>query len=296
MRIFFIGNVSFSRSMLKVLLSLENIEIVGLATKSKSNFNSDHDDLSDLAENQYFTSKYIKDINAPHIVEWISNLKPDVIYCMGWSSLIKKELISVPTMGVIGYHPTELPYNRGRHPLIWTLVLGLKSTASTFFKMDEGADTGDIASQVIVEVTESDTAKTLYDKLTRTAKKQLIELTKQLKNNTVNWLKQPTNETNYWRKRSQKDGEINFSCSTKVIYNLVRAITKPYIGAHLMFNGQEIKVWSTSFGPNQKGNHEPGKVLETDKKGNILVKTADGSIWIHEHEFFVLPEKNSYII
>lgn len=36
-------------------------------------------------------------------------------------------------MGVLGYHPAKLPQNRGRHPLIWALALGLKKSASTFF-------------------------------------------------------------------------------------------------------------------------------------------------------------------
>jgi len=75
--------------MFDVLLLLEDVEIVGLATKSKSKFNSDHDDLTDLSENQYLACKCVKGGNAPNIIEWIANLKPDVIYCMGWSLLIK---------------------------------------------------------------------------------------------------------------------------------------------------------------------------------------------------------------
>ena len=50
-------------------------------------------------------------------------------------------------MGILGYHPSLLPFNRGRHPIIWALALGLKETGSTFFFMDENADTGDIVSQ-----------------------------------------------------------------------------------------------------------------------------------------------------
>jgi len=63
------------------------------------------------------------------------------------SSLLKKELLSLPPNGVLGYHPAKLPQNRGRHPLIWSLVLGLEESASTFYFMDEGADSGDILSQ-----------------------------------------------------------------------------------------------------------------------------------------------------
>ncbi len=35
-------------------------------------------------------------------------------------------------MGVIGCHDTMLPQNRGRHPIIWALALGLKETGQTF--------------------------------------------------------------------------------------------------------------------------------------------------------------------
>ena len=66
---------------------------------------------------------------------------------MGWSRIIGKELLAVPPKGIVGYHPAALPANRGRHPIIWALALGLKETASTFFFMDNGADSGPIISQ-----------------------------------------------------------------------------------------------------------------------------------------------------
>jgi len=44
----------------------------------------------------------------------------------GWSNLIKKELLNLTKWGVVGYHPTKLPFNKGIHPLIWTLALRLK--------------------------------------------------------------------------------------------------------------------------------------------------------------------------
>ena len=107
-------------------------EIIGVATKSKSHFNADHADLAPICEITMIPYKYVRDINAPHILEWIKSLNPDVIFCFGWSSLIKIDLLYITDMGVVGFHPTELPYNRGRHPLIWTLVLGLEKSALLF--------------------------------------------------------------------------------------------------------------------------------------------------------------------
>ena len=55
-------------------------------------------------------------------------------------------------MGVVGYHPAKLPQNRGRHPIIWSLALGLKHSASTFFFIQNGVDNGDIISQHPFEI------------------------------------------------------------------------------------------------------------------------------------------------
>ena len=83
-------------------------------------------------------------------------------------------------MGVLGFHPTKLPQNRGRHPLIWALALGLKKVPQHFF-MDEGADSGDILSQKDFDISHNDDAKTLYDKVVEIALEQIAQFFPSLK-------------------------------------------------------------------------------------------------------------------
>lgn len=45
-----------------------------------------------------------------------------------------------------------------------------------------------------------------------------------------------------WRKRVSPDGKIDWRMSAKSIFNLVRGLTKPYIGAYFLEDGKEIKV------------------------------------------------------
>lgn len=151
MRIIFIGTVEFSLRALEKLINIK-ADVVGVCTKKVSNFNSDFADLSKLCESNSVPYIYVDDINSKETRNWIQNLEPDIVFCFGWSSLIKKELLKVAPMGVIGYHPTALPQNRGRHPLIWAIVLGLEKSASTFFFMKEGADDGDILSQIEFDI------------------------------------------------------------------------------------------------------------------------------------------------
>ncbi|WP_149723711.1 formyltransferase family protein [Campylobacter concisus] len=293
MKILFIGTVEFSYKALKKLIDL-NAEIVGVCTKNKSDFNSDFSDLTPLCKKSGIPFKYVDDINSNENIAWIRSISPDIIFCFGWSNLIKKDLLSLPKMGVVGYHPALLPKNRGRHPLIWALALGLNDSGSTFFFMTEGADDGDILSQEKVEILYEDDAKSLYDKVSNIALKQIASFLPKLQNNSFEIVKQNNDLANVWRKRGKVDGRIDFRMTSRAIYNLVRALTKPYVGAHVEYNGQDISIWKVEEVEFDQNNIEFGKVLENDGK-SIVVKTYDKAIKIIDHGFKELPKVGEYL-
>ena len=229
MRVIFIGTVEFSKKALEKLIDL-NVHVVGVCTKKMSNFNSDFSNVTLVCKKNQIPIKYVKDINSKENIEWIKSLAPDIIFCFGWSSLIKRELLNLAPMGVLGYHPAKLPKNKGRHPLIWTLVLGLKKSASTFFFMDEQADSGNILSQKNFEILLTDNAKDLYDKVIKISLMQIEKFIPKLQNKSYKTIKQNSMLSNFWRKRNLGDGMIDFRMSSIAIYNLVRALSKPYIG------------------------------------------------------------------
>ena len=180
MKIVFIGCTQFSSAMLNILSVSKDAEISGIVTKRSSLFNADFCSLEFFSEKIKVPCFFFDKNSAADLFSWISKLKPDVIYCFGWSHLLPVEIFKIPPLGSIGYHPTKLPQYRGRHPIIWSLALGLTQTASTFFVIDEGIDTGDILSQQIVSVTAEDNASSLYQKLILTAQDQVQDFTCQL--------------------------------------------------------------------------------------------------------------------
>jgi bifunctional polymyxin resistance protein arnA len=293
MKILFIGAVEFSYKSLEKLIEL-NAEIVGVCTKKVSNFNSDFADLTPLCNKVNIPLRYVDDVNSIESIEWIKGLKPDIIFCFGWSSLIKKDLLNLPQMGIVGYHPALLPKNRGRHPIIWALALGLKASGSTFFFMTEGADDGDILSQEEVEIFYEDDARSLYNKMLVIALKQIEYFLPKLQNNSFQSFKQNNSLANTWRKRGKLDGKIDFRMTSGAIYNLVRALTKPYIGAHIEYNGKDVSVWKVKEVDFNRENIEHGKVLENDGR-TIIVKTYDKAIKIIEHDFVELPKIGEYL-
>ena len=293
MRVLFIGSVNLSHKILEKLISIDS-NIVGVCAKERSSFNSDFFDLKPLSEKNSIPFCYANDINSKENIEWVRKRRPDVIFCFGWSALIKKELLSVPPMGIIGYHPSKLPQNRGRHPLIWPFILNMTSSASTFFFMSEGADDGDILSQVDFEILYEDDAGSLYKKVTQIALGQVEKFYPSLKKGHYFKTVQDKNSSNVWRKRSKSDGAIDFRMSSNAIYNLVRGLAKPYIGAHLRYKGKDIKVWKVIVIENGNNNIEPGKILEVIDN-SLIIKTMDNAIEILNHDFETLPMKGEYL-
>ncbi len=293
MKIVFIGTVEFSKKALQKLVDID-ADLVGVCTKEKSSFNSDFADLTPICKENKIPFNFVEDINSKESINWIKDLNPDIIFCFGWSSLIKNELLSLAPMGVVGYHPAKLPQNRGRHPIIWALALGLKRSASSFFFMDDKADSGDIISQKEFEILDSDDAKTLYDKIIQLALIQIEDFVPQLKDNTYTRIKQDQALSNVWRKRNKADGKIDFRMSSKAIYNLVRALTKPYVGAHIEYKEKDISIWKVKIIENNDINIESGKVIESSKE-KLIIKTYDAAIEILEHEFKEVPKVGEYL-
>ena len=278
MRILFIGCVKSSEIFLKKLIELD-VDIVGVVTKSESKFNADFVDIGKICENNKIDYIYVKNVNDIETKSYIKEKNPDIIMCLGWSQILDKEILSIPQMGCVGFHPAQLPYNRGRHPLIWALALGLESTASTLFLMDSSADTGGVISQQLVQIDYNDDAMSLYEKVMKVATEQLERIVYQFSHDIVKMTPQNIMQGNFWRKRGKKDGEIDWRMSSRSIYNLVRALTKPYVGAHFIYQNQEYKVWKVKeIVTHEFDNIEPGKVLKVDSQDRFQVKAGENVI------------------
>ncbi|BEP30346.1 formyltransferase family protein [Helicovermis profundi] len=286
MKVLFIGSVESSYILLNELINHE-VEICGVITKKESKFNSDFCDLASICASNNIEYVYSETSRDNDTFEFIKNKAPDIIYCFGWSYLLSEEIINIPKLGTVGFHPAKLPYNKGRHPLIWALVLGVKTTASTFFMIDEKADNGDLVSQIEVPIDIKDDANSLYNKVMQVAKEQVIQITKAFSEGSITFIKQNPNEGNVWRKRGKSDGKIDFRMTSMGIYNLVRGLSKPYVGAHFELNGCDYKVWSTEIvgiSNSEYENIEPGKVISVYSDKSFTVKTGDGLIKILESD------------
>lgn len=295
MRVAFIGCVIFSESALKALLHHPDAQVVGVITRASSEINADFVDLAPLASGAGVPYCWIAGNDQEAMLEALQAWQPDVVYCFGWSYLLNERILDLPPKGVIGFHPAALPANRGRHPIIWTLALGLERTASTFFIMEPAADSGPIVSQEPVEIGDEDDAGSLYRRITDVALGQVDALTHALAAGHVEAVPQDSAQASHWRKRNPADGTIDWRMPARGIVNLVRALAPPYLGADCRTSDGMAKIWKARVHTvDVAPNHEPGKVLSV-AAGSMLVKCGDGAVEILQHDIQPVPREGSYL-
>src|SRR6266496_1733341 len=86
----------------------------------------------------------IKHVNDSQSIGAIKEKGLDWLFIIGWSQIAGPLVLDAPKRGVLGIHPTLLPAGRGRAPIPWAILKGLKQTGVTLFKLDAGIDTGPI--------------------------------------------------------------------------------------------------------------------------------------------------------
>jgi methionyl-tRNA formyltransferase len=200
--------------------------------------------LDEIAENSNTPLFKLNHINDPDVANILAEYEIDWLFIIGWSQIASAELISIPRMGIIGAHPTLLPIGRGRAAVPWAIIKGLDKTGVTFFKMDEGVDTGEILDQFEIPIPKNENATSLYDKVNSAHVDLIKQIWPKLIDGTIDGIKQDETLASYWEGRTPADGELNYNMSVLEVDSLVRATTRPYPGAYIRTeNGKRLVIW-----------------------------------------------------
>jgi methionyl-tRNA formyltransferase len=220
----------------------------------------------------------IEDINSKSAKQHLRLLTPDIIFS-SWPKIIDCEVLKIPSLGIIGTHPTQLPFNKGRHPLHWQIVLGLKESKLSYFWMDSGVDSGPIILQIPYKIESSDTIITLSERVNDVAHTSSYMLGLMLKKNNISkGFNQKGASSNTWRKRDRHDVLIDFRMNGDDIISLIRSFVDPYPGATIIFEDNLINILSgEKIEPIfhvPLAYLEPGYIIKVDNKV-LIIKAAN---------------------
>lgn len=205
----------------------------------------------------------------------IIDLSPDIIITCAYGQIIPKELLDNPKLGCINVHASLLPRHRGGAPIHHAILSGDKKTGITIMYMDTKMDSGDIIKQKELEILDTDTAESLFDKLSVMGSELLLETLPSIIDKTNDRIPQDETLITYSYNISKEDEIIDFNKTRLEVYNQIRGLNS-WPGAHTIMDDKILKVWESRIGSDKKS--DICGVITNIYKDGIGVSVSDGEI------------------
>ncbi len=288
LKIVFYGTPDFAVATLKALVD-SGKKVVGVVTAPDKPAGRGRS-LKQSAVKEYALSQNLNvlqpvNLKSEEFQSALKALQPDLQIVVAFR-MLPETVWKLPKWGTFNLHASLLPQYRGAAPINWAIINGETKTGITTFFIDDKIDTGEIIVQKEVEISETDNAGTLHDKLMNAGSQLVLETVKQIEGGKIITQKQPLSKdlkTAY--KLNPENTKIDWSKSGKEIYNFIRGLS-PYPAAWCYFNQDEnaisIKIYKSSF-ESSMHNDPSGTILTTRKTMKVAVK--DGYIHIEEIQF-----------
>ena len=130
------------------------------------------------ASNHGIRSEYVKRGESDTLLSLLDSVGVDYVILAGYLGMLPEVVVKKYPNKIINIHPSLIPsfcgmgyYGMRVHEAVYNR--GVKYTGATVHFVDEGADTGAIIKQVVVEVEETDTPEIIQQKVLKQEHKLL---------------------------------------------------------------------------------------------------------------------------
>ena len=261
--------------------------VVTLSSKAKKNYHiSGSAEICTLVDECFEADNYKLDSDLCD--SFFKDNEFDIGIVIGWQRLIPQKVLDNFKYGIFGFHasPLGLPFGKGRSPVNWSIILGHEQVYHHCFQYNSKADDGLIFSTTKLEIFPWDNIKSLKKKSLVDFEYTLGILIQDYENEDLDLMEQDsTKEETFFPKRTPKDGLINIlEDSTKIIFNLIRGISKPFPGAFLNYGDNKVIIWKAQpFSYQLFKNRKAGEVVKIFKDKSFILKTTDGTLLVTDY-------------
>jgi methionyl-tRNA formyltransferase len=182
-------------------------------------------------------------ITTPEWLERIAALQPELILSAYYRNMISTKILGLARLGAFNVHGSLLPKYRGRAPINWAVLHGEPRIGMTLHRMVRAPDAGAIVDQDGVEIGPRDTAGQAFHKVLPCARRIVARQIDALLAGTVRETPQDESQATYFGGRAPEDGRIDWTKTSREIFNLIRAVADPYPGAFTDVPGSRLMVW-----------------------------------------------------
>ncbi|MBV6493003.1 MAG: Methionyl-tRNA formyltransferase [Turneriella sp.] len=281
-RIVFWGSPKIAADFLSVLSKEPAFEVVACVTQGekilqrqgKSTVRSFVHETAEKLSIPVFTPRVLKKEAEP-LLESLARIGYDIFVVLAYGKILPQSVIDAPRLKAVNFHGSLLPLLRGASPIEHALLYGFNETGWTLQKIVPELDAGDILAQSKVAVLPTDTAETLYAKMTESlllhGRTMLLDY---IEGRTIATA-QDTRVATHCGKIFAHEGKLDFTQSAAVLVNRFRAFTpRPGVFAH--FRGKKIKLTFDLNSPFKAIAGAPG-TLTSYGKTELWITCGDGN-------------------
>jgi methionyl-tRNA formyltransferase len=241
MRILFLGNNWVGWQAVRWLREQDE-EIVGLVIHPPRRRKYGHE----IIHSAQVSPAHVFDgsqLHQPEVLRAIEALQAETALSVFFGYILRPDFLDLYSDGVINLHPAYLPYNRGAHPNIWSIV-DRTPAGVTLHYVDADVDTGDIIARRRVSIEPVDTGETLYRKLEQACLQLLKETWPLISSRRATAVPQDRRKGTYHRTRDVEridTIDLDRTYKGRELIDVIRARTfPPYAGAYFMHQGRKV--------------------------------------------------------
>jgi methionyl-tRNA formyltransferase len=198
----------------------------------------------------------------------------DAAVVVAYGLILPKAVLEAVPLGCFNIHASLLPRWRGAAPINRAVMAGDRESGVTIMKMDEGLDTGAIATAERAAIGPDMTAGELHDALSRLGAQLMPTALAALERGTLALTPQPEAGVTYAAKIGKEETRIDWSRPARAVHDHIRGLS-PFPGAWFELGGTRVKVLRSTLAP---GAGEAGTALDD----TLTVGCGDGAVRLLE--------------
>lgn len=287
LKIVFMGTPDFAVESLKALVE-GGYNVVGVVTMPDKPVGRHQTSLAASAVKQYALEQGLPVLQPERLRDeeflqalraWNADLQIVVAFRM-----LPEVVWDMPPYGTFNLHAALLPQYRGAAPINWAIINGETQTGITTFFLDHDIDTGRIIRRVAIDISDTDNAEDVHDKLMVLGAKLVAETVDAIiADEVVTTAQEELAENTVLHpapKIFKETCRIDWTLPTKRVYDFIRGLS-PYPAAwtELVCGGkrQVLKVYATEKDFSQ--TDVPAGTVVIEGKKTLKVALSDG--WLH---------------
>ncbi|MGA9659255.1 MAG: methionyl-tRNA formyltransferase [Asticcacaulis sp.] len=218
-----------------------------------------------------------KSMKTPEAIADFTVLDLDACIVVAYGQILTKAVLDHPRLGCFNLHASLLPRWRGAAPIQRAIMSGDSHTGVEVMRMSEGLDEGPIILTGREEITATDTAQTLHDRLALLGAALLPVALAAIERGGAEGRAQ-VGEATYAKKISPDEARIDWSRSAPALDYHIRGLS-PYPGAWAILptpkGEQRLKVLLSRL------SEEPSEAVAGTRlpsQNRLLIATGEGTL------------------